>query len=194
MKNIKDIIINYIDNKNRKFLLKYLPKNGIGCEIGVFEGVFSKFLLDNVKPKKLYLIDPFSTNEFKKAKLGHSHSGDDYFQIVSDKIKKYPNAEIIRKTSDCLKDFNDNFFDWIYIDGNHNYDYVLQDLLLSYAKIKTQGLILGDDYETVSKKWDDGVFRAVNEFSMRIKQKPIIKNNQFIFQINEKIDVINSDQ
>ena len=43
----------------RPFIEQYLPKNGIGAELGVFKGVFSSVLLETTKPKKLHLIDPW---------------------------------------------------------------------------------------------------------------------------------------
>jgi hypothetical protein len=42
----------------RKTVLNQLPKNAVGAEIGVFRGDFSRHIVDYVKPKKLYLVDP----------------------------------------------------------------------------------------------------------------------------------------
>lgn len=36
--------------------------------------------------------------------------------------------------------------DLAYIDGNHQYEYVMDDLALWYPKIKLGGLLIGDDY------------------------------------------------
>jgi hypothetical protein len=45
-----------------------------------------------------------------------------------------------------LKTFNDEYFDIIYIDGDHSYEGVLRDLKLSYNKVKKNGIICGHDY------------------------------------------------
>ena len=40
------------------------------------------------------------------------------------------------------------YFDWIYIDGNHTYEYVKQDLEGYRPKVKPGGYMAGDDYGT----------------------------------------------
>jgi len=40
----------------------------------------------------------------------------------------------------------DNFFDIIYIDGNHEPEYVLEDAVLSFRKLKKDGIMIFDDY------------------------------------------------
>jgi len=40
----------------------------------------------------------------------------------------------------------DDSFDIIYIDGNHEPEYVLEDAVLSFRKLKRSGIIIFDDY------------------------------------------------
>ena len=65
---------------------------------------------------------------------------DIYYHRVLKKFKfeiDKNNIEIIRKkSSEAFKNFENNFFDMIYIDGNHLYDFVLSDILNSLDKIK----------------------------------------------------------
>ena len=56
-------------------------------------------------------------------------------------------------------EFPDCFFDWVYIDGNHSYEAVRQDLELYWRKLKPGGYIVCDDYHHAGF-WDDGVTRA----------------------------------
>jgi predicted O-methyltransferase YrrM len=71
---------------------------------------------------------------------------------------------IRRQTSlDAVHAFPDNYFDWIYIDGNHLYEHVKKDLECYYPKVRPNGIIAGDDY-CFPGWWDDGVTRAVDEF------------------------------
>lgn len=53
-------------------------------------------------------------------------------------IRGYSNEQILKLQND--------FFDIIYIDGNHEPDYVLEDAVLSYRKLKTGGIMIFDDY------------------------------------------------
>ena len=45
-------------------------------------------------------------------------------------------------------DFEDNSIDAIYIDGNHSYEAVIEDIKNWSPKVKQGGLIIGDDYLT----------------------------------------------
>ena len=55
------------------------------------------------------------------------------------KVKRgYSNVEILK--------FEDDYFDIIYIDGNHESEYVLEDAVLSFRKLKPNGIMIFDDY------------------------------------------------
>ena len=49
--------------------------------------------------------------------------------------------------------------DFAYIDGNHHYEYVKEDIQICLKKIKNDGIISGHDYCEESP----GVIKAVNE-------------------------------
>ena len=85
-------------------------------------------------------------------------------------------------SEDILSRFNDSYFDWAYIDGNHLYEFVKKDLILCIKKVKTGGIIAGDDY--YEGGWcDGGVKKAVDEFINMNSLKLIeTKNNQFVLQ------------
>jgi len=76
-----------------------------------------------------------------------------------------PRVTIIREyTPQVATLFEDNFFDWVYIDANHSYNSIRADLMSWYKKIKSGGLLAGYDYSTHSTYY--GVIQAVNEFSI----------------------------
>lgn len=154
--------------KDRKFLLEFLPKNAICAEIGVFKGEFSKQILKITKPNKLYLIDTWTYDEPNHGVYFEENLNQEFFDKLYSYVKKTfeKKSNVIIKKGDSvnvLKTFNDSFFDWIYIDGNHEYSAVKLDLELSFQKVKPEGFIIGDDY-VKSSKLNDGVIRAVNEF------------------------------
>jgi predicted O-methyltransferase YrrM len=96
---------------------------------------------------KLYCIDPWEDyNDYPEYK-NQQHTIYDLFinnvekSGVKDKIiinRGYSNNEIPK--------FEDNFFDIIYIDGNHEPEYVLEDAVLSFRKLKKNGILIFDDY------------------------------------------------
>jgi len=170
-------------NIPRKAMLETLPKNGICAEIGVWKGEFSEHILAITTPKKVHLIDPWT---FQPQFGGNWYGGqiaksqkdmNDIFNVVEHKFKN--KAIIHREYSDiAFNHFDDGYFDWIYIDGNHNYAYVMKDLMLYYPKVKSGGYITGDDYDM------SDVIRAVGEFCTKYgKTVEIFGKTQFCIKI-----------
>ena len=52
----------------------------------------------------------------------------------------------IGDSSEELSKFDNNYFDWVYIDANHLYEHVIKDLNIANQKIKKNGLIVCNDY------------------------------------------------
>jgi len=124
-------------------------KDLTGVEIGVSAGHNAKNILKRVPIKDLYLIDPYlgdHKKEFSKAKH-RLHSFEDKTVFIK------------KKSEDAVDDIPDNL-DFAYIDGNHEYEYVLRDIELYYPKIKNGGVIGGHDF--VGGK--PSVFHTVIEF------------------------------
>jgi hypothetical protein len=181
-------------HRRREFLQEVLPKNSICAEIGVHKGEFSAYILRTVYPKELHLVDPWKYEEsdiYKEAKYGgKTQNGqmemDDRYKAVCVRFKSDIRSGRVKihrgYSSNVLNEFPDGYFDWIYIDGNHLYEFVKKDLELSFKKIKPDGYITGDDY-TDGGWWQGGVKKAVDEF---IQEKPVqlvtIWNSQFVLQ------------
>jgi hypothetical protein len=174
-------------DKQRNFLFSnnILKKRAICAEIGVWRGWFSRRVLNELSPKKLYLIDPYILEPWDTPRV-HASKGNQskLNKIASDIInsfKQHSNVTFYHKKSqDVASEFLDKYFDWIYIDGDHRYEFVKKDLELYGPKIKTGGLIVGDDY--IWKK-NNPIKRALHEFLERKTFELIeIKNNQFIIK------------
>ena len=171
-----------------------LPKNSLCAEIGVHKGDFSDQILQTVKPKELHLIDPWKYEEssiYNGALYGGIAQGgqaemDGRYQAVCLRFEhdiRSGRVKIHRGYSiNVLDEFPDNYFDLVYIDGNHLYEFVKQDLEGALKKTKPGGYIAGDDYGE-SGWWQGGVEKAVDEF---IQEKPVllvaIRNGQFVLR------------
>ena len=163
--------------------------NSLILEIGTNKGDFSIVLLEKFKPKKLVLVDPWIAEKekiYQSSLYGDFDGGgqkiqDSYYQNVKKKFEQQINkkqVEILRmKSSEAFKILK-NKFDLIYIDGNHLYNYVLEDLENSLNIINNNGLIVLDDF--MSKGWwDDGVTKAVNHLKELKKIKILHQPNFF---------------
>lgn len=128
-------------------------KSMIICEIGSWCGSSADIFAQHFK--KVICIDPFKqdkeiTNRFdmKEVEAEFDKVYDKYNNIT--KIKHY--------SYDAVKIFDDKCFDIVYIDGEHSYNAVKQDIKLYLSKCKS--FISGHDYWF--KKFP-GVVKAVNE-------------------------------
>ena len=182
----------------RSFLLDLFAPGSVGMEICVHNGDFSAELLSAVAPRELHLVDPWhyeTGDAYKKALYGgESGGGQPQMDRRYQRVLRRFDAEIASGqvkvhrafSSDALETFPDGYFDWIYIDGNHLYEFVKADLRLSLRKTRPGGYITGDDYGH-GGWWQGGVKRAVDEFR---RTEPVdviaIKNAQFAFR--RKID------
>jgi hypothetical protein len=162
----------------RRFLLEKMPKNSICVEIGVFEGDFSEQILKIVKPKKLFLIDPWPKKNPKEEKR--------YQKVVDRFQSEIKNGDVVVYRSfshDVIEKFENNFFDWIYLDGGHSYDNLKEQFSDYLPKVKLHGFVTGDDYGREDENYRNNVTRAVDEFiSKELTKTVAIKNNQFILK------------
>lgn len=182
------------DKDSREFVLRRLRKDSVCAEIGVYKGDFSTEILRVVRPAKLHLVDPWlfqPSPEFSRSwyggVLGADQSNmDAIYHSVLEKFR--PNivsgqVEVHRgKSADTYSQFPDQYFDWIYVDGDHRYEGVMKDFEFFGPKVKFGGMIAGDDYENPGW-WNGGVKKAVDEMlARRAYEKILIRDNQFILR------------
>jgi len=154
--------------ENREELLNILPKNLECVELGVFLGDFSKEIYNICLPAKLYLVDIFPNVMTSGDKDGKNIKTLN-IASVPNKLSDYFNDDnviiIKSKTTDFIKDLilQNKSIDLVYIDADHSYEAVKQDLNLSYEIVKKGGFICGHDY--TNHMFPD-VVRAVDEFCL----------------------------
>lgn len=194
MKNIIKRLAGIFRPDCRKKVLKMLSKGSVGAEIGSWKGDFSQMIIDIAKPKELHLIDPWKfQTEFGQRWYGGSIAQDQsdmdqIFEDVKNRFEKYNNIKIHRDFSEFVADkFADSYLDFVYIDGNHYYEFVKKDLELYFPKIKSGGFLLGDDYSWTSPelKQKRPVKQAVDEFVEKYRDKVeelVLVDNQFVIK------------
>jgi hypothetical protein len=92
---------------------------------------------------------------------------------------------MVRASSEIASNmFQDESLDFVYIDANHAYDFVKQDIELWYPKVKKGGYLWGHDY--IDLDWYNDPNFAENG-----KDKHIWSNNQVyhgVFGVNPAVD------
>lgn len=114
----------------------------VGCEIGVAEGENAVSILRSLPMKRLYLVDPYTC-----------YDGDDGIDhnLVEEKamktLHKYKDKVFfIKKTSEYASDMIPGDLDFVYIDGNHSYEFVKNDIKCYYPLVKDGGIVGGHDF------------------------------------------------
>ena len=156
--------------KNRLDLAQYFNELGykVGAEIGVFGGHYSEILCKAIPGLKLYCIDPW---EGYKGYRDHKFESSFNRALAEahEKLDQY-DCEFIQKFSlEAVGGFEDGSLDFVYIDGNHRYDYVRDDINVWAPRVKSGGIVAGDDYYRMPSG-NVGVIRAVDEYAQLHKE------------------------
>ncbi len=119
-----------------------------GAEIGVYKGEYSEILCRENPGLKLYCVDPWKVYE------GGEHEPfsqdqkalDGFYGEAVKRLAPY-NCKIVRKTSmEAAKDFEPGSLDFVYIDANHTFDSVVEDLDVWAKIVREGGIVSGHDY------------------------------------------------
>ena len=189
-KGVGDFFLNEILAKKPKFFL----------EVGVFHGVTARnvcellyqihgssfqfigldlFEVNNENKSEIIPNTEFS-NPLKKIYFKYIKKQDPYsISAVRDLLKKFKNnINLIKGNSNIiLKKIDMSKIDFVFLDGGHNYETVLNDLKCCYEVVKNNGIILCDDYDL---SFAPGVKKAIDEFVLENNfDCQIICNNRF---------------
>jgi hypothetical protein len=141
-----------LDLQDKKDIPRFLNAHklfGNGAEIGVFQGEFSAHILRNWQGKKLYLIDSWRHHENQIDVLNYTTEGQKE-NLIKTFRQIYPfrdKVALFRELSvEAAKIFPDNFFDFVFLDAQHDYDGVLADLYAWYSKVRLGGIFIGHDF------------------------------------------------
>jgi hypothetical protein len=145
---IFDIRANYLSvRSNFGYFLNYHNLTNCGVEIGTFKGDFSKVIL-STWGGTLYMIDPWRAlgDEYIDDSNHKFHRNAYEETMVS--INGYEDRAFMLRglSKQMVHLFGDNSLDFVYIDGNHEYSFVKEDIELWYPKVKDGGIISGHDY------------------------------------------------
>jgi hypothetical protein len=143
-------------------------------EIGTFYGanVISVSETYGKHPhSKLYCVDPWTDYEdYPEYKDKQPSIFENFSKNISN--TPFPEKFIVNRgfSNNIVPTFEDGKFDIIYIDGNHEPEYVLEDAVLSFRKLKIGGYMIFDDYgwggPDLTKRGIDGF---LNGYHKRIK-------------------------
>jgi len=136
--------------------------NLVGAEIGVGLGNQASFYLSELDIDFVFLIDPYVAYKDERI-MRKLEIIREWEKKAHERLDKYKHKIkwIKGKSADAAILITDNSLDFVYIDANHTYESMAEDISLYYPKVKKGGLLSGHDYDYGSVK------RAVDEFINR---------------------------
>jgi len=144
-------------------IIKTLGNNIVGCEVGVWRGYNLCQILENCENiNKMYAIDEYKAymdwdGEVTEEMIEYSKSLANYhLSLLPEESKKVNFLEM--KSDKAVTHINDNELDFIFIDGDHSYEFAYKDFCNFYSKVRSNGLFAGHDYSL------QGVNKALLQF------------------------------
>lgn len=136
------------------------------AEIGVAWGENAERLLSKLDVEEMYLIDPYEAY----AEYDSDRSNIEEMRFAKkeahQRLDSHANINWIEKFSDEAVTEIDRELDYVYIDGNHDYRFVKNDMENYYPLLKAGGILAGHDMD-----WS-GVSQAFVEFAVENDLQP----------------------
>lgn len=144
----------------------------VGAEIGVGFGENAENMLRVLSIRKLFLIDPFQPY-LQDGELITRWYSKSVFSTENRLSKFKDKIEFVRRESSKASNLIPDNLDFVYVDGNHAYQFVKKDLQLYYPKVRENGVIGGHDFSIGSLGVCKAVIRFVNENNLNLQGRGV---------------------
>jgi len=141
-------------------------------EIGVADGIHVIHISQSYckhPQSKIYCVDPWQDYDEYPEYKGQQ---DIAWETFNKNISRYNLRDkcIINRgfSEDIVPTFHDNFFDIIYVDGNHETEFVYKDGCMAFEKVKSGGYIVFDDYLLSWYQTMIGIDRFLEEYKDKL--------------------------
>jgi len=183
-KNPEKVVLQF-----EEFLSEFKGKPCMFLEIGSFEGMSTIWMLENIlteERSQIFCIDAWA-----------EWTGDAFVRFVSN-INKTGFRDKVRivkgDSSEELRIFPNDYFDFIYVDGNHDEKAVMKDAIGSFRVLKKGGIIAFDDYllgirypnSHGSKAMNGSAKKAIDYFIETFKDELDVIHNDYQLWIRKK--------
>lgn len=163
----RDLLQEFKDKPNLAFL-----------QIGAFTGDASVWLANNILTDKSSVLIDVDTWQGSDEEVHHKMDFSDVERVYDHRTMTFENVIKVKMTSiEFLTTAEDkDYYDFIYIDGDHTADAVFKDASLSWRALKPGGIMAFDDYQ-----WEP-------QLPMHLRPQPAI--DLFLTLMKDHIDLI----
>ena len=141
--------INNIETREK--LAEYFAELGfkVGAEIGVEQGKYTEVLCK--AGLAIFAIDAWQAYKGYRDHVNQKKL-DGFLEKTKERVVPY-HCDVIKAFSmDAVKNFNDESLDFVYIDCNHSFRYIADDIYEWSKKVRKGGIVSGHDYSIIAGK------------------------------------------
>lgn len=152
-----------VDVRTRADLARLFAERGYrrGCEVGVADGRYSLLLCETIPGLTLFCVDPWARTPGNRRGGGNDQHARN-LELARQRLAPY-DARFDRRVSlEAVQDHNDGSLDFVFIDANHDFDFVMRDLIEWTPKVREGGIVSGHDYYHFDRS---GVVEAVDAYT-----------------------------
>lgn len=144
--------------------MRFVPPGGRVVEIGSWLGDSSEAIATGIQDfspgTQLFCIDPFEQEFFNRdAKWAKKASSMNAKEFFLKRMSRFGVVFYEKRSSEAARLFEHKSVNLLFIDGNHDYEAVKEDIGMWLPKMKKNAIMCGHDYG----KEQFGVTRAVDE-------------------------------
>ena len=152
---------------DRKYFAHFLNHCGLtnhAVEVGTDQASFAVEFLSEWRGNKLSCVDPYI------APMRKDTTREEDLLMAQERLSLFEGRwEIIRRPSTlACRDFQNQSLDFVYVDGDHTYASVVEDLNCWFPKIRDGGILAGHDIVMPGEfppAWDQQIQPAVFQFA-----------------------------
>lgn len=155
----------YAQDYFRDLLGEFKSKENLAfMQIGAFTGDASVWLMENILTHESSTLLDVDTWQGSDEQIHHEMDFSDVERVYDSKTEKYDNIIKVKMSSQefLTKSDDKEFYDFIYIDGDHTAVAVFRDASLAWRALKPGGIMAFDDY-----LWEP-------EFPINLRPQPAI--------------------
>jgi hypothetical protein len=140
-------VLPYCGDGTRRTLAELFRDVGytLGAEVGVLAGDYSEFLLDTIPGLRLMCIDPWVAFE-SQGQIASQDKMDHYRRRATARLSGRTVDILAMKSGEAAAQIDGGSLDFVYIDGNHEFDHVMTDLIAFAPKVRVGGIVAGHDF------------------------------------------------
>lgn len=124
----------------------------VGCEVGVEKGKNAQEMHERIRGLRLYAVDPYRQHP-QCSYAAHAYLRHWDVAYLA-RVEAQAHARLDPRGATFLREFSedaarlvpDASLDFVYIDGDHSYDFVMLDIILWGRKVRQGGIVAGHDY------------------------------------------------